>query len=112
MIGSGSRNYDIALEGAVSRIASSDTQGELLSGDDIVLRIQPDGLLTPGMYARGEIVFQDEYSVEQRIDITLIAESSFTGDGVLGWISQPSNGLLVISILLAFSVIVGRDSEN
>ncbi|MBP12955.1 MAG: hypothetical protein CMA71_05410 [Euryarchaeota archaeon] len=112
MIGSGSRNYDVALEGAVSRIASSDTQGELISGGDLVLTIQPDGLLTPGMYARGEIVFQDEFSVEQRIDITLIAESSFTGDGALGWISQPSNGLLAISILLAFSVIIGRDSEN
>ena len=63
MIGSGSRNYDIAIEGAVSRIATSDTQGEVLSGDNLVLTIQPDGLLTPGMYAKGEIVFQDDYSV-------------------------------------------------
>ncbi len=112
MIGSGARNYDIAIEGAVSRIATSDTQGEVLSGENLVLTIQPDGLLTPGMYARGEIVFQDDYSVEQRIKVTLIAESSLTGDGILGWISQPSNGLLAISILLAFSIIVGRDAED
>tara|TARA_B100001778_G_scaffold104695_1_gene85556 strand:- start:513 stop:1820 length:1308 start_codon:yes stop_codon:yes gene_type:complete len=112
MIGTGSRNYDIAIEGAVGRIANSDTQGEVLSGDNLVLAIQPDGLLTPGMYARGEIVFQDDYSVEQRIKVTLIAESSLTGDGILGWISQPSNGLLMISILLAFSIIMGRDTDD
>ena len=112
MIGTGSRNYNIAIEGAVSRIATSDTQGEMLSGDNLVLAIQPDGLLTPGMYARGEIVFQDDYSVEQRIKIALIAESSLTGDGILGWISQPSNGLLTISILLAFSIVIGRDADD
>ena len=112
MIGTGSRNYNIAIEGAVSRIATSDTQGEMLSGDNLVLAIQPDGLLTPGMYARGEIVFQDDYSVEQRIKISLIAESSLTGDGILGWISQPSNGLLTISILLAFSIVMGRDADD
>ena len=112
MIGTGSRNYNIAIEGAVSRIATSDTQGEMLSGDNLVLAIQPDGLLTPGMYARGEIVFQDDYSVEQRIKISLIAESSLTGNGILGWISQPSNGLLTISILLAFSIVMGRDADD
>ena len=84
----------------------------MLSGDNLVLTIHPDGLLTPGMYARGEIVFQDDYSVEQRVKITLIAESSLTGDGILGWISQPSNGLLAISILLAFSIILGRDPDD
>ena len=112
MIGTGSRNYNVAIEGAVARIATSDTQGGMLSGDNLVLAIQPDGLLTPGMYARGEVVFQDDYSVEQRIKIALIAESSLTGDGILGWISQPSNGLLTISILLAFSIVMGRDADD
>ena len=88
------------------------TQGKFSPGDDIILRVEPNGLLTPGMYARGEIVIQDEYSVEQRIQITLIAESPFTGDGLLGWISQPSNGILVISILMAFSILSGRNRES
>ena len=70
MIGSGSRNYDIAIEGAVSRIATSETQGEVLSGDNLVLTIQPDGLLTPECM-QGVIVFQDDYSVEQRVKVTL-----------------------------------------
>ena len=56
-------------------------------------------------------MIQDEFSVEQRIEITLIAESPFTGDGLLGWISQPSNGILVISILLAFSILTGKSRD-
>ena len=52
---------------------------EPLTWDEIILKIEPNGLLTSGMYARGEIVLQDEFSVEQRINITLVAE--FTGDG-------------------------------
>lgn len=109
--GYGERNYDIALEGAVDRIAFSATQGAFNPGDEIILKIEPNGLLTPGMYARGEIVLQDEFSVEQRINITLVAESPFTGDGLLGWISQPSNGILVISILLAFSILTGKNRD-
>jgi len=111
-IGNGERNYDIVLEGAVDRIAYSETQGSFSPGDDITLQIEPSGLLTPGMYARGVIVLQDEFSVEQRIDITLIAESPFTGDGILGWLSEPSNGILVISILLAFSILTGKKRES
>jgi len=109
--GYGERSYDIAIEGAVDRIASSSTQGAFNPGDEILLKIEPNGLLTPGMYARGEIVLQDEFSVEQRIEITLVAESPFTGDGLLGWISQPSNGILVISILLAFSILTGKNRD-
>jgi len=109
--GYGERSYDIAIEGAVDRIASSSTQGAFNPGDEILLKIKPNGLLTPGMYARGEIVLQDEFSVEQRIEITLVAESPFTGDGLLGWISQPSNGILVISILLAFSILTGKNRD-
>ena len=109
--GYGERSYDIALEGAVDRIAFSATQGAFNPGDEIILKIEPNGLLTPGMYARGEIVLQDEFSVEQRINITLVAESPFTGDGLLGWISQPSNGILVISILLAFSILTGKNRD-
>tara|TARA_B100001173_G_scaffold290043_1_gene280319 strand:- start:68 stop:2020 length:1953 start_codon:yes stop_codon:yes gene_type:complete len=112
LTGSESRSYDIVIEGAVSRIATSETQGEFSPGDEIILSIEPQSLLTPGMYARGEIIFQDDFSVEQRIELTLIAESPFTGDGILGWLSQPSNGLLVISVLLAFSILIGRDSSD
>ena len=109
--GSGQREYHIAIEGAAARIATVTTQGEIGPGDPLIIEIDPKGLMEPGMYARGEVVFQDENGLENRVGVTLIAESPFTGNGILGWLSKPSNGLPVICILLALSVLTGQKRE-
>tara|TARA_Y100001934_G_scaffold283513_1_gene403886 strand:- start:13106 stop:14806 length:1701 start_codon:yes stop_codon:yes gene_type:complete len=109
--GTGSRDYDIGIEGAVSRIATIPHQGELSSGDSLIVDVEPMGLMESGMYARGQVVFQDEFGLEQRIDILLIAESPFTGDGWLAWLSTPSNGLPIVCILLAISAISGSKKK-
>ena len=109
--GSGPREYHIAIEGAAARIATVTTQGEIGPGDPLIIEIDPKGLMEPGMYARGEVVFQDENGLENRVGVTLIAESPFTGNGILGWLSKPSNGLPVICILLALSVLTGQKRE-
>ncbi len=105
--GSGSRTYSIAVEGALSRIATIRSQGELEACPIIVLDIEPAGLLTPGMVAEGELVFVDTFGLEQRIPVTLTAQSSFNGDSPLSWLVQPSNSIMVIMMLLAISVITG-----
>ncbi|MEC8954750.1 MAG: immune inhibitor A domain-containing protein [Candidatus Thermoplasmatota archaeon] len=105
--GEGSRSYSIAVEGALSRIASVPTQGELQSCPNIVLDIAPDGLLTPGMIADGELVFVDSFGLEQRVPVTLTAQSSFNGDSPLSWLVQPSNAIMLILILLAISLVTG-----
>ena len=105
--GEGSRSYSIAVEGALSRIASVPTQGELQSCPNIVLDIAPDGLLTPGMIAEGELVFVDSFGLEQRVPVTLTAQSSFNGDSPLSWLVQPSNAIMLILILLAISLVTG-----
>jgi|TARA_B100001996_G_scaffold375817_1_gene356258 M6 family metalloprotease-like protein len=109
--GTGPRDYFIAIEGAAARIATVTTQGEIGPGDPLVIEIDPLGLMEPGMYARGEVVFQDESGLENRVGVTLIAESPFTGNGILGWLSKPSNGLPIICILLALSVLTGQKRE-
>lgn len=109
--GDGPREYDIGIEGAASRIATISQQGEISPGDHLIVEIEPMGLMESGMYARGQVVFQDEFGLEQRIDILLIAESPFTGDGWLAWLSTPSNGLPIVCILLAISVITGSKRE-
>ena len=109
--GEGPRVYDVAIEGAASRIASISTQGEISPGDPLIVDIEPMGLMESGMYARGQVVFQDEFGLEQRIDILLIAESPFTGEGWLAWISTPSNGLPIVCILMAISVVTGSRKE-
>ena len=109
--GNGPRAYDIAIEGAASRIASIPQQGEINPGDPLIVEIDPMGLMESGMYARGQVVFQDEFGLEQRIDILLIAESPFTGEGWLAWLSTPSNGLPLVCILLAISMVTGSKKD-
>ena len=104
-MGEGSRTYSIAVEGALSRIATVKTAGELHACPDIVLNIGSDGLLTPGMIAEGEIVFVDSFGLEQRVPVTLTAQSSFNGNSPLSWLVQPSNAIMVIFVLLAISLM-------
>ena len=99
-LGEDSRTYSIAVEGALSRISTVSTSGELQ-----VLNIVPDGLLTPGMIAEGELVFVDSFGLEQRVPVTLTAQSSFNGDSPLSWLVQPSNAIMVIFILIAISLV-------
>jgi M6 family metalloprotease-like protein len=110
--GTGSRNYDITIDGAASRISTVLSQGEITSGDGIAIEIDPDGLLVPGMVARGEIIFVDDFGIEQRIQIVLEAESSFDSNSMLSWLSEPSNGIFMITILLALSIISGSEKTN
>ena len=109
--GDGERTYSIAVEGAAERIATAATQGTLSAGDSITLDIDPAGLLEPGMLARGELVLLDSSGIEQRIPLLLEAESPFSGDGWLAWLAQPSNGLLVISVLVAISIAGGGRTD-
>jgi hypothetical protein len=83
----------------------------LSAGDSITLDIDPAGLLEPGMLARGELVLLDSSGIEQRIPLLLEAESPFSGDGWLAWLAQPSNGLLVISVLVAISIAGGGRTD-
>jgi len=109
--GEGERTYSIAVEGAVSRIATTSTPISLSPGDPIILDIDPDGLLEPGMIARGNLVLSDSHGTELRIPLVLEAKSPFTGDGWVAWLAEPSNGLLVICVLLAISVVTGGRSQ-
>ena len=59
------------------------------------------------MIARGNLVLSDIHGEEQRIPVILEAESPFTGDGLFAWVAEPSNGLFVICLLLAVSVLTG-----
>ena len=110
-LGEDSRTYSIGLEGALSRISTVSTSGELQACPEVVLNIVPDGLLTPGMIAEGELVFVDSFGLEQRVPVTLTAQSSFNGDSPLSWLVQPSNAIMVIFILIAISLVPGSNPK-
>ena len=81
-----------------------------MPGDPIVIQIDPDGLLEPMMVARGELVLVDSNNIEQRIPIVLTAEGNLPF-GPLNWLTEPSNAITAVLILLAFSISTGKRNE-
>ena len=110
--GNGQRYYNIEVQGAASRIAEIENTGSLTSDDNLLITINPEGLLVPGMIARGEIVLVDNFGIELRIPIVLEAKSSFNTNSAFSWLSEPGNGLFLVSILLAVSVFTGGSGNN
>jgi M6 family metalloprotease-like protein len=111
--GPDSRSYDIEIQGAASRVAEIQNPGYLTPGDDLFISITPDGLLVPGMIAKGELVMVDDFGIELRIPIILEAKSSFNSNSAFSWLSEPGNGIFLISILLAISIFTGgRDNDK
>ena len=74
--GDSSRFYNIEIQGAASRIATLEQSQNIIPGDEIEVSVDPDGLLLPGMIARGELVLVDNFGIELRIPVTFEAKSS------------------------------------
>ena len=110
--GENSRFYNLEIQGAASRVASLESSSYISPGDDIEIHVNPEGLLIPGMIARGEIVFVDNFGIESRVPLILEAESTFNSNSLLSWFSEPGNGLFMISILLALSIFTGGSSTS
>jgi hypothetical protein len=65
------------------------------------------------MIAKGELVMVDDFGIELRIPIILEAKSSFNSNSAFSWLSEPGNGIFLISILLAISIFTGgRDNDK
>ena len=105
--GENSRFYNMEIQGAASRIATLEQNQNIIPGDEIEISVNPDNLLVPGMIARGELVLVDNYGIEQRIPITFEAKSTLNSNVIFSWLAEPGNGILMISILLAISIISG-----
>ena len=108
--GDSSRFYNIEIQGAASRIATLEQSQTIIPGDEIEISVNPDGLLLPGMIARGELILVDNFGIELRIPITFEAKSTLNSNVIFSWLAEPGNGLFMISILLAISIISGGSS--
>lgn len=97
--GTGERTYEIEYIGPLERIVTGPHSVTLAPGDELFLQIDPQGLLSPGMYARGEIVLHDG-QFEKRIEVALHAEFIDGQSSVAEWIGGPGQ-LLAISLGLA-----------
>ncbi|MBT4059528.1 MAG: hypothetical protein HOE69_04390 [Euryarchaeota archaeon] len=110
--GLGDQVWEVRLEGPVERIATTDTTQTLGDGSVINLSIEPNGLLVPGMVARGEIVIRDSQGLEQSVEISLTAEQFEQGGEIVRFFSDPSNLILTMAGLLALSVLLGMRTKK
>ena len=111
LVGDGDAIYSVEVEGALSRIASSENTLNTRDTENVVLSISPNGLMSPGMIARGEIILSDENGIEYQINVTLTAESS-SGSGWLDFLQDSGNVFLIIGVLSACWVLLGIRKED
>ncbi len=105
--GDGSGDFDVRIEGPLSRIASPPAGTQVLSdGSEIELSIDPNGLLMPGMVAKGEVVLRDADGLEQSFTVTMIAEGFEGGGELVRLLSEPSNLIMIAAGMLAFSFLL------
>lgn len=97
--GNSSRLYQIEYIGPLDRIIVSPSQVELSPGENLIIKVDPQDLLTPGMYARGFVVFHDEM-YEHRIEVVLQSELIEGGTFFSEFLDSPSN---LISLALSLS---------
>ncbi|MDP6899443.1 MAG: M6 family metalloprotease domain-containing protein [Candidatus Thalassarchaeaceae archaeon] len=105
--GDESEIYDVVIEGPLSRIATTDSPQTLENGDILIIEIDPQGLLIPGMMAEGSVQFHDNHGLAYEFNISLQAEPPEGAGAVLAWLAEPANNILVISCLMALWVLSG-----
>ena len=105
--GLGQQVWEVRLEGPVDRIATTAPTQNLGDGSKINLTLSPNGLLVPGMVARGEIVLRDSQGLEQSIEVILTAEKFEQGGELVRFFSDPGNLIITMSGLIALSVLLG-----
>ncbi len=105
--GDGWREYDVIIEGPLARIASTDARQNLGPGSSIVIEIDPEGLLSPGMIARGSIQLYDEDGLAGEQDVSLQAEPPDGAAAWILWLTEPANNIQLISLLLSLWVLMG-----
>ena len=82
--------------------------------DTINLTINPNGLLTPNMFAEGTIVLYSEEGKRSDISVTLFTENIRTGP--LGEYVDPATLVSILILLLSFTVLpsftFGKNSQK
>ena len=105
--GEGLATYDVVIEGPLSRIASTEGSQSLGDGSVLTLQVDPAGLLSPGMLAKGKVQLYDEDGLASEFEVVLQAEPPGNVGGWLMWLAEPANNIRVVSILMALWVLSG-----
>lgn len=109
-IGEEDQTWLIGLEGPLERIATTGNRQNLGPGDSITLEIDPDGLLTPGMLAKGEVVIASDSGHQWIVEVELTAESDESSG--MAFMKNPGTLVPVALCLCALWVIMGIKSSS
>jgi hypothetical protein len=109
--GTGEVIYDVVIDGPASQIVTTESPISISQGDVINLEVDPSGLLSPGMIARGEVVLHDGFGIETRIPFVLASEGPLDAIPIIGWLSIPSNGISVALAMIFFSYARSQKEE-
>ncbi|DAC14354.1 MAG TPA: hypothetical protein D7H86_02980, partial [Candidatus Poseidoniales archaeon] len=108
--GSGEQTWYVGIDGPISRIATTDNQQQLGNGEKVLVEINPNGLLTPGMIAKGNLVLATDTGEKWQIPLTFQAHSA--EDDLLNDWRQPSKIIPIMTFLLAIWFILGIKSPT
>ena len=109
--GSGSQSWIVGIDGPVARITTTTQIQNLGNGDELVIEVEPDNLLTPGMIARGHVILATESGHRWELDITLTAQKEDM-TAFDEW-RQPERVLPIACILAAIWFLLGiKTSET
>ncbi|MEC7435935.1 MAG: hypothetical protein VYB27_02555, partial [Candidatus Thermoplasmatota archaeon] len=95
--------YSVTIEGALDRIADVDSTMVISQANVIDLAINPNGLLTPNMFAEGTIVLYSEEGKRSEISVTLYTENARTGP--FSDYLEPATLVSILILLLSFTVL-------
>lgn len=104
MVGDGSVTYSLVIDGPASQIVTSSEAVTISPSENAFpLKVSPNGLLSPGMIARGEIILIDNNGLESRVPFILYTENRLQDLPIIGWLSTPANGISIALLLLLIS---------
>lgn len=103
--GDGMQRFSAEVDGALSRIASIESQLDLQGGDEIVVTIDPKGLLAPNMLVKGEIVIYDTSGQKWFIEVELTAQNEDSNG--FQKLTTPGRAIGIASILASLWVVLG-----
>jgi hypothetical protein len=106
------REYNVIIEGPLGRIGNTNGTQILGPGSSIVVDIDPEGLLSPGMIAKGTLQIYDENGLAGEQEIIVQAEPPEGAAAWISWLTEPANNIQLISALLSIWVLMGIRSKK
>lgn len=103
--GNGMQRFSAEIDGPLSRIATIGSQLDLQGSDEIVINIDPKGLLAPNMLVKGEIVIYDTSGEKWFIEIELTAQNEDANG--FQKLTTPGRAIGIASVLASLWVILG-----